>query len=47
MVGLAALALPRAPPILDEGVAFSTPFLVEGSHFCTFDLAFLLKGSHF
>jgi len=47
MVGLAKAALPGAPSILDEGVAFLTPFLVEGSHFCTFDLAFLLKGSHF
>ena len=34
-------------PFSGEGVVFLTPFLVEGSHFCTFDFVFLLKGSHF
>ena len=33
--------------LFDEGVAFSTPFLMKGCHFCNFDTDFLLEGSHF
>ena len=33
--------------ISSEGVAFSTAFSMKGCGFCTFDLAFVLKGSHF
>ena len=47
MVGLAKAALPSAPRILDEGVAFSTLFPMRGCDFSHFDVAFLLEGLHF
>ncbi len=34
-------------PISARGYAFSTLFLMNGCHFCHFDIEFLLKGLHF